>query len=42
MEFSLVPWRAVIDQRLGKQLAATMRSGSVSWEMGRERGQSIG
>lgn len=40
--FSLVPWRPVIEQRLGQQIAATVRSGSVSWEIGRQRGQSIG
>ncbi|RIV48306.1 relaxase/mobilization nuclease and DUF3363 domain-containing protein [Burkholderia pseudomallei] len=42
MGFSLVPWKPVIEQRLGQQFAATVRGGSVSWEMGRERGQSIG
>ncbi|HCF7120885.1 TPA: relaxase/mobilization nuclease and DUF3363 domain-containing protein [Pseudomonas aeruginosa] len=40
--FSLVPWRPVIEQRLGQQLAATVRGGAVSWEMGRQRGSSIG
>lgn len=42
MGFSLVPWRPVIEQRLGKQLAATVRGGGVSWETGRQRGPSIG
>lgn len=42
MGFSLVPWRPVIEQRLGQQLAATVRGGGVSWEIGRQRGQSIG
>lgn len=41
MGFSLVPWKSVIDQRLGQQLAATARSGGVSWEIGRQRGPSI-
>jgi len=41
MEFSLVPWKPVIEQRLGQQLAATVRGGSVSWEIGRQRGPSI-
>ncbi|MGU1539393.1 relaxase/mobilization nuclease domain-containing protein [Pseudomonas aeruginosa] len=40
--FSLVPWRPVIEQRLGQQLAATVRVGGVSWEVGRQRGPSIG
>ena len=39
--FSLVPWRPVIEQRLGQQLAATLRGG-VSWEIGRARGPSVG
>ena len=41
MGFSLVPWKPVIEQRLGQQLAATMRGGGVSWEIGRQRGPSI-
>ncbi|WP_186266961.1 relaxase/mobilization nuclease and DUF3363 domain-containing protein [Burkholderia gladioli] len=40
--FSLVPWKPVIEQRLGQHLAATVRGGSVSWEVGRQRGPSIG
>ncbi|ODV10322.1 MAG: type VI secretion protein [Rubrivivax sp. SCN 70-15] len=40
--FSLVPWKPVIEQRLGQQLAVTVRGGSVSWELGRQRGRSIG
>ena len=39
--FSLVPWKPVIEQRLGQQLAATVRSGGVSWEIGRQRGLSV-
>ena len=35
--FSLVPWKPVIEQRLGQQIAATVRGGSVSWELGRQR-----
>lgn len=38
--FSLVPWKPVIEQRLGQQLAATVRGG-VSWQIGRQRGNSI-
>ncbi|HAQ72482.1 MAG TPA: type VI secretion protein, partial [Pseudomonas sp.] len=41
MGFSLVPWRPVIEQRLGQQLAATVRGGGVSWEIGRQRNLSI-
>ena len=40
MGFSLVPWKQVIEQWQGHQLAATVRGGGVSWEMGRQRGPS--
>ncbi|HFQ5888237.1 relaxase/mobilization nuclease and DUF3363 domain-containing protein [Pseudomonas aeruginosa] len=40
--FSLVPWKPVIEQRLGQQLAATLRGDRVSWEIGRQRGPSVG
>ena len=40
--FSLVPWKPVIEQRLGQQLAATVRGGGVSWEIGRQRGPAVG
>ncbi len=39
--FSLVPWKPVIEQRLGQQLAATVRGGAVSWEIGRQSGLSF-
>lgn len=42
MGFSLVPWKPVIEQRLGQQLAATVHGGGVSWELGRAHGTSIG
>ena len=41
MGFSLVPWRPVIEQRLGQQLAATVRGSSVSWELGRRRDLAV-
>ncbi|MBB6186104.1 hypothetical protein HDE77_000434 [Rhodanobacter sp. MP7CTX1] len=34
MEFSLLPWKPVIKQRLVQQLAATVRGGGASWEIG--------
>ncbi|WP_392395834.1 DUF3363 domain-containing protein [Paraburkholderia caledonica] len=39
--FSLVPWKPVIEQRLGQQLAAAVRGGGLSWELVRLRGLSI-
>ena len=35
MGFSLVPWRPVVEQRLGQQVAAVVRGSSVTWDMGR-------
>lgn len=40
--FRLVPWRPVIEQRLGQQIVATVRGGGASWELGRARGPSVG
>ncbi|MFU6986648.1 DUF3363 domain-containing protein [Pseudomonas paraeruginosa] len=41
MGFALVPWKPVIEQRLGQQIAATVRGGGVSWEIGRRLGPSV-
>lgn len=41
MGFSLVPWKPVIEQRLGQQIAATVRGSGVSWVVGRQRGPSM-
>ena len=40
--FSLVPWKPVIEQRLGQQLAVTIRGRGVSWGIGPRRGISMG
>ncbi len=42
MGFSLVPWKPVIEQRLGQTMTAVVRGSGVSWEFGRLRGPSIG
>jgi len=34
MGFSLVPWRPVVEQRLGQQVSAIVRGASVTWELG--------
>lgn len=39
--FSLVPWRTVIDKRLGQSMSAVVRGEFVSWEFGRRRGLSL-
>ena len=41
MGFSLVPWRPVIEQRLGQHVSATSQGGTVSLQWGRQRGVSI-
>jgi hypothetical protein len=37
--FSLVPWKPVVEQRLGQQVSAIVRGSSVTWELGRQRGR---
>ena len=37
-EFTLVPWRPVIDRQLGREVMGVMQGGSVSWQLGRQRG----
>jgi type IV secretory pathway VirD2 relaxase len=39
MGFSLVPWRPVVEQRLGQQVSAIVRGSSVTWKLGRQRGR---
>ena len=43
-EFTLVPWRPVLERQLGREISGIMRSsGSISWTFGRERqGPEIG
>lgn len=40
--FSLVPWKPVIEQRLGKTMTAVIRGCNVSWVLERQRGISMG
>lgn len=39
--FSLVPWKPVIESRLGKQVAATFHGREVAWEIGYRRGVGL-
>ena len=43
-EFTLVPWRPVLERQLGREISGVMRSlGSISWTFGRQRpGPEIG
>jgi len=36
-EFTLVPWRPVLERSLGKQVSGIVRGDSVSWTIGRQR-----
>ena len=41
-EFTLVPWRPVLDRHLDKQVSGIMRGDSINWTIGRQRsGPSI-
>ena len=43
LEFSLVPWRPEMEQRIGRELSVRVRGGGMSWTIGRERsGPQIG
>lgn len=39
--FSLVPWKPVLEQRLGHSVSGIMRGGSVSWDLSRQRGIGV-
>jgi type IV secretory pathway VirD2 relaxase len=41
MGFTLVPWRPVVESRLGRSVTAVVRGEHVSWEFGRKLGLSI-
>ncbi|NTG25912.1 relaxase/mobilization nuclease and DUF3363 domain-containing protein [Agrobacterium rhizogenes] len=40
-EFTLVPWRPVIDRQLGREVSGVVQGGSVSWQLGRQRGLGV-
>ena len=40
-EFTLVPWGPVIDRQLGREIMGVVQGGSVSWQLGRQRGLSL-
>jgi hypothetical protein len=40
-EFTLVPWRPVIDRQLGREVMGVVQNGSVSWQVGRQRGLAM-
>lgn len=36
-EFTLVPWRPVLERQIGKEVSGIMRGRDVSWTFGRQR-----
>jgi type IV secretory pathway VirD2 relaxase len=40
-EFTLVPWRPLIDRQLGREVEGIVQGGSVSWQLGRQRGLGL-
>ena len=41
-DFTLVPWRPVLEKNLGKPVQGMMRGDTISWTVGRTRGPTIG
>lgn len=39
--FSLVPWKPVLEQRLGQSVAGIVHGGTVSWDLSRQRGIGV-
>ena len=40
-QFSLVPWRPVIDRQLGREVLGVVRGDDISWVLGRDRGLAL-
>ena len=40
-EFTLVPWRPVIESRIGREVMGVVQGGSVSWQFGRKLGLGL-
>lgn len=40
-DFTLVPWRPVLDRHIGKQVSGVMRGDGISWIIGRQRGMGV-
>ena len=40
-EFVLVPWKPVIENRIGQEIAGVMRAGAMDWQFGRQRGLGL-
>ncbi|WP_328804933.1 relaxase/mobilization nuclease RlxS [Stappia albiluteola] len=40
-EFTLVPWRPVLERHIGKQVSGIMRGDGITWSIGKQRGLGI-
>jgi len=40
-EFTLVPWRPVIERSLGREVVGLVTDGGISWQIGRDRGLGV-
>ena len=40
-DFTLVPWRPLLDQHVGKAVGGIVREGGINWRLGRQRGIGI-
>lgn len=40
-EFSLVPWRDVMEKRRGMEISGQIRAGRINWQFGRQRGMEF-
>lgn len=40
-EFTLVPWRPMIERSLGCEIVGLVTDGGISWQIGRDRGLGI-
>jgi hypothetical protein len=39
--FSLVPWRPVLDQRIGQHITGVVRNSGIEWDLGRKLGLGL-
>jgi type IV secretory pathway VirD2 relaxase len=40
-EFTLVPWRPVLERHIGQEVSGVMRGDGISWSIGRQRGMGV-
>ena len=40
-EFTLVPWRPVLDRQFGKRVSGIVRGETIFWVIGRQRGPGV-